>query len=97
MFTHDVGAHRGGKTKALAQIRQPVLIVGMDSDFLFPVTEQYELRKLLPNSHLETIRSDEGHDGIFLEPRRFSPWIRQFLENMREIEAAVGTNWERGF
>lgn len=41
MFTHDVGRGRGGKKAAMAEVKQPVLIVGMDSDFLFPVSEQF--------------------------------------------------------
>lgn len=67
MDTHDVGRNRGGCDKALQNIHQPVVVVGITSDLLYPLQEQQELVEHLPNSELWLIDSLEGHDAFILE------------------------------
>lgn len=82
MDTHDVGRNRGGKEKALSTVKIPTLILGIDSDVLYPLIEQEELAKLMPNSELKIIRSDAGHDGFLLEQVQVGNHIIDFLKTI---------------
>jgi len=59
------------------------LVFTIDSDLSFQVGEQAKLVQLLKASHVSviwiTVHSDKGHDSFLLEPRLFSPHIRQLL------------------
>ncbi|KAH9262427.1 homoserine O-acetyltransferase [Batrachochytrium salamandrivorans] len=48
-------------------IKQPVLIVSVSSDVLYPPADQKQLHELIPHSELHVIESDAGHDGFLLE------------------------------
>lgn len=63
MDTHDVGRGRGGVDAALGSIKCATLIMGIDSDILYPLHEQQELTKKIPNSKFKVISSRDGHDG----------------------------------
>ncbi|WP_243663910.1 homoserine O-acetyltransferase MetX [Rhodothermus marinus] len=43
MDSHDVSRGRGPYPEVLAEVRQPALVVGIDSDVLYPLAEQEEL------------------------------------------------------
>lgn len=79
MDTHDVGRNRGGKKKALSSVRIPTMVLGIDSDVLYPLHEQEELSKLFPNGELRIIHSDAGHDGFLLEQEQVASHINDFL------------------
>lgn len=82
MDSHDVGRNRGGKQMALSHVRIPALVMGIDSDVLYPLWEQEELATLLPNSIFRVIRSDAGHDGFLLEQEQVSAHITTFLNSL---------------
>ncbi|MEZ7873791.1 MAG: homoserine O-acetyltransferase [Bacteroidales bacterium] len=65
--SHNCGRGRGGVEKALDKIMANTVVVGIDSDNLFPVEEQKLLHKYLKNSKLELLESEWGHDGFLLE------------------------------
>lgn len=67
MDSHDVGRHRGSGEKALAQIKAKTLVIGIESDLLFPVKEQKFLAEHIRNCTLEIIASSYGHDGFLIE------------------------------
>ena len=67
MDSHDVARGRGSYEEVLGSIRQPTLIVSIDSDVLYPPAEQEELAMLIPNATLRTIRSQHGHDGFLID------------------------------
>ncbi len=67
MDSHNVGRNRGGLTKALEQIKADTLIVGIQSDILFPIEEQAALAAYIPKSRFEVINSKFGHDGFLIE------------------------------
>lgn len=67
MDSHDVARDRGAYEDVLASIRQPTLIVSIDSDVLYPPSEQEELAMLIPNATLRTIASHHGHDGFLID------------------------------
>ena len=79
MDTHDVGRSRGGAKEALGQIKCPVLIMGINSDLLYPLSEQEELASLIPNCAFQVIDSTEGHDGFLLEQEQVGSNITNFL------------------
>jgi homoserine O-acetyltransferase len=67
MDSHDIARGRGTYENALASIRQRTLIVSIDSDVLYPPSEQEELAMLMPNATLHTIASEHGHDGFLID------------------------------
>jgi len=67
MDSHNVGRNRGGCEKALKQITANTLVVGIESDVLFPIKEQRFLAQHIPSSKLEVIDSLYGHDGFLIE------------------------------
>jgi len=83
MDTHDIGSNRGGSKSALKDVFIPALVLGIDSDILYPLFEQEELVSLFPNATLGVIHSDAGHDGFLLEQEQVGGYITEFL-NGRE-------------
>lgn len=79
---HDVGRERGGIENALSKISQPTLIIGIDSDLLYPLSEQQVLERYIPNAKLKVICSPHGHDGFLLEQKEISEAIVQFLNSL---------------
>jgi len=80
MDSHDVVRGRGNSLqRVLADVEIPALVLGIDSDVLYPLREQEELATLLPNGHLQIIRSDDGHDGFLLEQEQVANHITNFL------------------
>ena len=65
--SHNCGRERGGVEKALGLIKANTIVVGIDSDTLFPVEEQRFLHKYIKNSKFELLESRWGHDGFLLE------------------------------
>ena len=86
--THDVSRHRvpadsaNPVAEALAQIQQPALVLGIESDGLFTFEEQLELVAAIPNSRLKTIDSPEGHDAFLLQ---FEQVNRHILDFFRDV------------
>ena len=81
MDSHDVSRGRGGSVShVLRGVTIPALVLGIDSDVLYPLEEQQELADLLPNGHLKVIHSDDGHDGFLLEQEQVAQHIVDFLD-----------------
>ena len=81
MDTHDVSRGRGDSlADAMKQLHHmPVVIMGIDSDVLYPLREQEELHALLPQSEFHVIRSPHGHDGFLLEQEAVENALTAFL------------------
>jgi homoserine O-acetyltransferase len=79
MDTHDVGRGRGGIKQALSGITQPVLIISVDSDILYPPCEQDALHRMIPSSEKVLIRSDNGHDGFLLDQEVIEKVSKDFI------------------
>ena len=77
--THDIGRDRGGKEMALSDVKIPALVLGIDSDILYPIHEQEELANFFPNGNLKVIKSEAGHDGFLLEQNQVATYITEFL------------------
>ncbi len=89
MDTHDVARGRGDYATVLSNIDQRTLVVGVDSDILYPVAEQEELASLIPNARLEIISSAHGHDTFLIELDKLGSVLRRWMDaEMRQPESA---------
>lgn len=67
MDSHDLARGRGAYEEVLSRIEQPALVIGIDSDVLYPIVEQQELALLMPNATLTTLVSPHGHDAFLID------------------------------
>jgi homoserine O-acetyltransferase/O-succinyltransferase len=80
MDSHDVTRRRGASvTDVLSRVTIPALVLGIDSDVLYPISEQHALAAALPRSTFHTIHSMDGHDGFLLEQDQVASHISTFL------------------
>lgn len=79
MDAHDVSRNRSSLQEALQTIRAKTLVIGIQSDILFPVNEQQLLATHIPGAVLEVIDSNFGHDGFLLEFESISKLLENFL------------------
>lgn len=80
MDSHDVGLNRNGLENALKQIKAKTLVIGINSDVLYPIAEQEFLKQQIPGAHLLTISSDFGHDGFLLEYEKIESALAEFVK-----------------
>ncbi|MCB9049754.1 MAG: homoserine O-acetyltransferase [Lewinellaceae bacterium] len=80
MDSHNLGRGRGSHEKALAQIEANALVIGIQSDVLFPVEEQAFIANHITRARLELIDSIYGHDGFLIESEAIGRLVRPFLE-----------------
>ncbi|CAJ0754158.1 12604_t:CDS:2 [Entrophospora sp. SA101] len=81
MDTHDIAYGKHGKMEdILNSIKQPTLVIGIKSDGLFTISEQYELADHIPNAEMITIESPDGHDGFLLEFDQMNKHILNFIK-----------------
>lgn len=80
MDTHHVGRNRESIPAALQTVKSRTLVIGIDHDILFPITEQEYMAQYIPDAAIEIIHSDFGHDGFLLEYQRIFKVMRRFLD-----------------
>ena len=85
MNSHDVGRDRGGVVSALRRITARGLVLGIDSDRLFPVADQHFIARHLPDSisgsEAIVISSAFGHDGFLIEDALVGSHVRGLLHS----------------
>jgi homoserine O-acetyltransferase len=83
MNSHDIGRSRGSIKKAVQKIKAQMLLVGIDSDRLFPVASQDQIAQCSPRNlfggKLFVISSDYGHDGFLIEAQKVGKLIKRLL------------------
>jgi homoserine O-acetyltransferase len=83
MSSHDVGRDRGGVRAALSRVTAPMLVLGIDSDRLYPVEDQELIAAAVPTAidgpTPQVLRSDYGHDGFLIERDRVGQAIQRLL------------------
>lgn len=79
MDSHDVARERGSYEEVLGSIQIPLMVIGIDSDNLYPVEEQYEMVRLLDNSRYRRLKSPHGHDAFLIEFEQLNNIICPFL------------------
>ncbi len=82
MDTHDVGRNRDSIESALRQINIPTIVVGINSDLLYPVHEQKQLAQLIPNAILQEIDSPHGHDAFLIEFNQINQHLKNFYSTL---------------
>jgi len=84
MSSHDVGRGRGGVAAALALATARALVLGIDSDRLFPVPGQRQIAAGLAGNidgtEPRVISSPFGHDGFLIEDRLVGAHIERLLD-----------------
>jgi homoserine O-acetyltransferase len=98
--THDLGKHYFKSSsvtqsedrdeqdlykKVLSTMTQPTLIIGIDSDLLYPLSIQEEMHELLPTSTLYVISSPHGHDSFLIEMQQVNDVLMQWFGNLEHV------------
>jgi homoserine O-acetyltransferase/O-succinyltransferase len=83
MNSHDIGRSRGGQEAALARITARSVVVGVDSDRLYPLVQQERLAAgLAPEllvGGLQVVRSPFGHDSFLIESAAIAAAVAPLL------------------
>jgi homoserine O-acetyltransferase len=84
MDLFDVAEHGGSVDAGLARVRaRRTLVVGVTTDFLFPLDQQEEiatgLRRAGRDVTFAPLDSLQGHDSFLVDMDRFCPAIGDFL------------------
>jgi len=82
MDTHDVARGRENYSAVLGNLKIPVLVIGIDTDLLYPINEQQELARLIPNSEYAEIKSPHGHDAFLIEFNQLNKITKKFLNRL---------------
>ncbi len=80
MDSHNIGVGQNGIQHALSQIRSKAILIGLESDILFPLHEQKFIADHIPDSVFYSIKSLYGHDGFLIETPQVSEILRKELE-----------------
>lgn len=78
MDSHHVGRGRKSIEAALQSVKAETLVIGIESDILFPIAEQKFLALTIPNAQFEKIDSLFGHDGFLVEMDQFKRIVKKF-------------------
>jgi homoserine O-acetyltransferase len=81
----DLAEHGGSVMAGLKRVSvERALVIGVTTDFLFPIHQQRELAAGLAQSCgeviLEELASIQGHDSFLVDMDRFRPVVRRFFE-----------------
>jgi homoserine O-acetyltransferase len=84
MDLFDVAEHGGSVETGLGRIRaERTLVVGVETDFLFPIDQQEEIARILADAGrrvtMARLPSIQGHDSFLVDLDRFGPVIAEFL------------------
>jgi len=60
-----------------------------DTDVLFPTEEQSLLSRYIPNSRLDVMSSDYGHDGFLVETPTIGRLLADFLADQLQIDSGT--------
>lgn len=80
MNSHDIGRDRGDTRTALRRVTARTLVAGVDSDRLYPPSQQAELAAAIPAAdRLRLIESPYGHDGFLIETEQVAALVRELV------------------
>lgn len=80
MDSHNVGRGRQSITEALAQIKANTMVIGIENDLLFPISEQQYLAAHIKDAEFYVVNSAYGHDGFLIETDALTNIISNFLK-----------------
>lgn len=80
MDSHNVGRGRKSVADALSSIKANTLVIGIENDVLFPITEQEFLAKHIAGAEFHSLKSAYGHDGFLIETDALTRVVGNFLK-----------------
>ena len=83
MDSHNVGRNRVSVKEALAAITAKTLVISIDSDILFPPSEQKFLAEYIRHAQYKEITSLYGHDGFLVEFDQLDTILKQFYQQKK--------------
>ncbi len=83
MDSHNVARGRASAEEVLNQLKAKTLVVGIESDILFPLSEQQYLADKIPGAQLAVLQSDYGHDGFLVEFEQLNEALKTFYKPVR--------------
>lgn len=90
MDSHDIGAGGLSAQQALSRITSDVLLVGVDSDILFPPHEIRDIARHIQRARYREISSVYGHDAFLIEYKQLEDIIADYLYEVDEHYLAHG-------
>ena len=80
MNSHDVGRGRGGTAAALRRVSAETVVVGIDSDRLYPLVQQHELARGIPTAgEVRVVTSPYGHDAFLVETEQVAAHLKELF------------------
>jgi homoserine O-acetyltransferase len=89
MDSHNVGRGRTNMELALKIITAKTLVIGIDSDLLFPIQEQKYLAQQIQGAQFSALTSAHGHDGFLVEFDQFKSIVRSFQKTNTKKEITL--------
>jgi homoserine O-acetyltransferase len=90
MDLHDLGRGRGGMDTAVRRITSPTLVMGVNSDFLYPTYQQEMIAGALLGNGVDAryveIDSPHGHDGFLIEHEQVGGPLHDFLLEVEKTD-----------
>jgi len=83
MDSHNIGRHFGGIENALKRINSRAIVIGVETDILFPPIEQQLIAEYIPNASFHFIQSDYGHDGFLVESEQIEFILKKELHDYK--------------
>jgi homoserine O-acetyltransferase len=80
MDNHNIERGRTNAKDVLSAIKCNVVVLGIESDFLYPLEEQELMAELIPHSLFVKIDSPYGHDGFLIENEKITKVLEVFLK-----------------
>lgn len=80
MDSHNIGRHYGGIQNALGRINSKCIVIGIETDILFPPSEQKFIADHIKNATFHTISSEYGHDGFLIEVEKITNILTEELK-----------------
>jgi homoserine O-acetyltransferase len=81
MDSHNVGRGRKSIIDALDEVKANTLVIGIENDVLFPLSEQRYLGDNIEGASFKSISSAYGHDGFLIETDVLTNIIGNFLKD----------------
>lgn len=83
MDGHDLGRNRGPSEAIVRRIAQRALVVGINSDVLYPVAEVRAMAAAMPNARFTVLDSPNGHDAFLIDTDQLNTIVQRFLSEVR--------------
>ncbi|AFY61302.1 homoserine O-acetyltransferase [Synechococcus sp. PCC 6312] len=85
MDRHDLTRADKSYPQVLQSISQPTLVIGIDTDILYPPSEQEELAELIPNAQLTWLNSPHGHDAFLINMTELNQSVLEFRQRQSDL------------